>query len=269
MSENDKKLFFGFGNAKLSDFIATFSIPAGYTCKFAKDCYSRSDQKTGKMTDGKHMKYRCYAASEEAIYKSVRISRWRNYNLLKAAKTIEEQTNLIHRSLPKGRGIVRVHVSGDFFSESYFLAWLNVAINNSDKIFYGYTKCLPFLVKYKKQIPSNFRFTASIGGTRDDLIDKHNLKYAEVVFSPQEARQKKLRIDHDDSLAMKGSKSFSLLLHGKQSKDSDAGRALSQLRRVGLGFYNEKTKFFNEKTKLLKIKSENEGKFISVISFDK
>ena len=236
------KLFFGFGNSKLSDFVATFSLPAGYTCPFAKDCHSWADRETGRITDGKHSEFRCYAASEEAIYPSVRISRWRNYEMLKKAKTIESQSELIQRSLPIGQGTIRVHVSGDFFSESYFLAWLNVAINNPNKIFYGYTKCLPFLVKYKKQIPPNFRFTASKGGTRDDLIDKHKLKYAEVVFSPQEARRKKLKIDHDDSLAIKGSKSFSLLLHGRQAAGSKAGNALSLLRKVGLGFYNEKTK---------------------------
>lgn len=246
------KLFFGFGNSKLSDFIATFSLPAGFTCKFAKECHSWANRKTGEIMDGKHSKFRCYAASEEAIYLKVRISRWHNYELLKKAGTIENQSELIQRSLPIGRGTVRIHVSGDFFSESYFLAWLNVAINNPNKIFYGYTKCLPYLVKYQKQIPPNFRFTASKGGTKDDLIDKYKLKYAEVVFSPQEARQKKLKIDHDDSLAIRGNKSFSLLLHGTQPKNSEASKALSRLRRVGLGFYNKETKFFNEKIKILK-----------------
>lgn len=242
MIKDKNKLFFGFGNSKLSNFIATFSLPAGHTCRFAKDCHSWANKKTGRITDGEHSQFRCYAASEEAIYPSVRISRWRNYQMLKDANTAENQFCLIQESLPIGDVTIRVHVSGDFFSESYFLAWLNIAICNPNKIFYGYTKCLPFLVKHQKQIPSNFRFTASKGGTRDDLINKHNLKYAEVVFSPQEAQQKKLKVDHDDSLAVKGSRSFSLLLHGTQAATSKSGKALSLLRKAGIGGYSLKFK---------------------------
>lgn len=251
----NKKLFFGWGNAKLSDFTATFSLPAGFTCSFAKECHSRADRKTGKITDGKYSKFRCYAASEESVYSSVRKSRWRNYELLKSAKTIEEQINLIQNSLPIGNGNVRVHVSGDFFSESYFVAWLNIAINNPNKIFYGYTKCLPFLVKYKKQIPSNFRFVASKGGTRDDLIESHKLKYSEVVLSVKEGHNKGLKIDHDDSLAINNKeKSFGLLLHGTQKGNSLASHALSSLKKVGLGFYNQKLKIIKNK---LNIKNAN------------
>ena len=239
-NKKEQKLYFGFGNAKLSDYTATFSIPAGYSCNFAHECFSRADRNTGKIQDGKHTKFRCFAASQEALYKTVRDSRWRNYNLLKTAKTTEEQEKLIQNSFPNGSGTIRVHVSGDFFSESYFLAWLNVAKKNPDSVFYGYTKCLPFLVKYKDQIPKNFRFTASMGGKADNLIKKHKLKYAEVVFSHKEAFDKKLEIDHNDSLAVKNKKSFGLLLHGKQAVKTAAALAMSKLRKLGWSGYGIK-----------------------------
>lgn len=236
------KLMFGFGNAKISNAIATFSLPAGHTCPFAKECLSRANRFTGKIIDGKHCQFRCFAASQESTFNSIRTSRWNNLELLRSNPSIGDMANLIQRSLPFGIGAVRVHVSGDFFSESYFLAWLNVARNNPAVTFYGYTKALPHLVKYRKWTPRNFRFIASKGGTCDNLIGKHRLKYAEVVFSTEEARRKGLEIDHDDSHAIIADKSFALLLHGTQKPNTPAGEALKQLRAQGIGGYNEKTK---------------------------
>lgn len=236
------KLFFGSGNAKLSTAIGTFSLPAGFTCPQANECLSKANRLSGSITDGTKTQFRCFAASQESLFPSVRHARWKNFELLKSNSSIQEMANLIQRSLPFGIGIIRVHVSGDFFNEKYFLAWLNVAIENPLLTLYGYTKCLSFLVKYKKHIPSNFRFVASKGGKMDNLISKHKLRYAEVVFSTEEARRKGLPIDHDDSEALNGKTSFSLLLHGVQAAKSPASDALRLLKRQGLGTYNETTK---------------------------
>jgi hypothetical protein len=236
------KLFFGWGNAKLADSIATLSLPAGWSCPFANLCFSKADRFTGQITDGKNMEFRCYAASHECTYTSVRQSRWNNFELLKAAVSIENMANLIQRSLPFGSYLVRLHPAGDFYSEKYFLAWLNVALSNPATVFYGYTKALPFLVKYKRDIPKNFRFTASYGGTHDHLIAKHRMKYAKVVFSTEEARRAGLEIDHDDSHAFGDSGSFALLLHGTQPPGTDANEAWKQLRRQDIGNYNEDKK---------------------------
>lgn len=233
------KLKFGYGNSKISKAIVTFSLPAGHSCPFAKECLSKANVLTGKIVDGKHCQFRCFAASQEALYPGVRNQRWHNFNLLKRAKTVENMGTLIQESLPANAHHVRIHVSGDYFTEAYFLAWLNVALNNPTKSFYGYTKALPYVVKYKKVIPSNFRLTCSKGGTHDHLIKQYNLKFAEVVLSVEEANEKGLRIDHDDGLAMYGDKSFALLIHGTQAKDSPASKALSALRKQGIFGYSK------------------------------
>lgn len=233
------KLKFGFGNSKISRSIATFSIPAGYSCPFAKDCLSKANRLTGKIIDGKHCQFRCFAASQECVYPTVRKQRWHNFELLKQKKTVEGMGNLIQSSLPRNIEFVRIHVSGDYFLEAYFLAWLNVALNNPGMTFYGYTKALPLVVKYRKHIPSNFRLTASKGGTHDHLIKQYRLKSAEVVFSVEEAQDKGLRIDHDDGLAMYGDKSFALLIHSVQPKGSPASKAISELKSRGIFGYSE------------------------------
>ena len=233
-------LHFGLGNAKLAEIIATFSLPAGWTCPAALECMSKADRFTGKITDGPETCFRCFAATNEARATTVRNARWRNFELLKQAKSVQAMANLIQRSLPFGVQKVRIHVSGDFFSETYFLAWLNVALNNPMIVFYGYTKRCGLLVKYAKKIPANFRLTVSKGGKEDSLIVKHNLKYAEVVFSTEDARRKGLEIDHDDSHAFAGEKSFALLLHGTQPKGTVAGEAWKEIKKTVGGYDRNK-----------------------------
>jgi hypothetical protein len=235
------KLFFGIGNAKLSAAVATFSLPAGFTCPFAKECLSQSDRITGKITDGPDCRFRCSAATGEARCPNVRTSRWGNFEFLKSVKTVDNMSDLIYRSIPWGIPYVRIGVSGDFFSENYFKAWINVANAIPTTIFYGYTKSLPYLVKHRKDMPSNFRLVASKGGTHDHLIKKHNLPYAEVVFSDEEAASKGLEIDHDDSHAIKADKTFALRLHGGQPKGTPAAIAWSKIMRT-VGGYSRKRK---------------------------
>lgn len=248
--EKPYKLSIQMGNAKLPVSVATFSLPAGFSCPFAKECLSKANRLTGHIIDGEHCQYRCFAASQECSFPSVRKSRWANFELLKDASTIKAMANLIQQSIPYGTSFFRIHVSGDYFNEKYFLAWLNVAMNNPFTVFYGYTKALPWIVKYKKLIPPNFRLTASKGGTHDHLIGKHHLKFAEVVHTELEAKKKGLEIDHDDSHAMQGNQSFALLLHGTQPEGSLAGEALKLLRREDKGGYSKKKKNSRMKRKV-------------------
>lgn len=141
------KLTFGIGNAKLKADTAVMSLPAGHSCPFAKECRSMADRLTGKITDGQHCRFRCYASTSEALFKNVRKSRWANFDAIKEAGTTLQMAALIDRSIPKQNGktkLVRFHQSGDFFNQAYFDSWLLVARYNPDLIFYGYTKALPF-----------------------------------------------------------------------------------------------------------------------------
>jgi hypothetical protein len=237
-------LIFGRGNAKLDGFIATFSLPAGHSCPFADVCLSRcvSCGDSFKVQDGPACQFRCFAAGDEAKYPTVRNARNHNFTLLRNCKTVNEMADLICNSLPKAKKVraIRAHVAGDFFSQTYFDAWLEVARRCPNLLFYAYTKSIPFWVNRLKQIPINFKLNASFGGKANNLIKLHNLKSATVVFSVAEAQALGLEIDHDDSHAYGDKGNFALLLHGTQPKDTPAAGALKILRKLGIGGFVQK-----------------------------
>ena len=113
------QLKFNRGNAKLGKDIYTFSLPAGHSCPFAMECLSKAGRNGEGIQDGKHTRFRCFAASSEAQYPAVREQRWDNFELLKGLD-VDAMANLIDASLPQKAKIIRIHVSGDFFSQNYF-----------------------------------------------------------------------------------------------------------------------------------------------------
>ena len=238
-------LTFGEPNAKLKKMLKelslklkTFTLPAGHTCPGAKDCLSRANRETGKIQDGPDTEFRCFAASAEATYPSLRNMVWRNFELIKATlkNSVDACADLICESLPKKFDIMRVHVGGDYFNVKYLQAWIEVAKRNPDKIFYSYSKSLHFFKQFA--LPENLVLTASRGGKYDNMIDLHGWKEALVVYSEQEAIDKGLEIDHDDTHAAFGKDNFALLIHGTQPKGSAASVALSKLRKQGKGGYS-------------------------------
>jgi hypothetical protein len=228
--------------------VYSFDLPAGRTCPSAHLCKARAvlDATTGKRTvkDGPATVFRCFAASDEARFKGTFNVRKENFEtLLNAWKTSDSpqpMADLLHDALPLDAGIVRIHVSGDFFSSDYFYAWVEVARRNPDVVFYAYTKELQYLLPTNANVyygtqgkPSNLRITASRGGRHDAWIDEYDLPEARVVYSVAEAESLGLEIDNDDSHAMlqDGNTSFALLIHGTQPKGSDAGKAVYAIRK--------------------------------------
>lgn len=242
-----RKLIFTRGNAKLDSQILTFSLPAGWSCPGASLCQSKIVKKSDgsyRVQDGSKCKFRCFAATDEAKYPTVRKSRWHNFNLLKRAGTTGKMAELINNSLPDSLFpiVVRIHVAGDFFNQSYFDAWLKVAQSRPLDLFYAYTKTIPFWINRKKKIPHNFKLTASIGGKFDNLVGVHKLKNARVVYSIREAETLKLPIDHDDRHAFRDMGNFALLLHGSQPAGTIESKAWTTLKKQGKGGYHNQKK---------------------------
>jgi len=220
--------------------VYSFDLLSGHNCPYARDCHSKAVQRpdgTRFVQDGKHTDFRCFSASQEAFYTPLFKLRQANGEILNIAATKGSKAvaDALQNIMPKNAGVIRIHVGGDFKTRSYFEGWLELARRNPDKLFYAYTKSLPFWVSVKN-IPTNFVLTASKGGMRDDLIDKHGLRQAIVVESESQAKSLGLEIDHDDSHAADPSKrnqSFALLIHGLQPAGSKWGKAVKALNGKG------------------------------------
>ena len=240
----DCVLTFSTTNDKLQELsITAFDLPAGYTCPFAKKCKAFAHKKGGKFASGKSIRQvgdiRCYATSSEAMYPNVRKHRWRNFDLLNEFKgDASGMADLIIRSMtyhefrnPRIR-VMRIHSSGDFFSQEYLDAWIKVAQKRNDVLFYAYTKALPFWKERKKSMPGNLRLIASEGGTHDELIDKEQFRRAVMVKDKGEAMRRKLRIDVNDFLAALGDEDFALLIHGGQKAGEMAKQSRANSRLI-------------------------------------
>lgn len=223
--------------------VYNFSLPAGFTCPGALDCLSKAvaqEDGTFKIVDGENNVFRCFAASDEVRYKDCREGRWHNFDMIMAlirnGIKPDKLASLIKSSIPDDAGIVRIHVSGDFFNLVYMHAWFIVAKMMPNTLFYAYTKSLislQFLLSHQSK-PSNLALTLSAGGRYDTMIPELGIRQAVVVFSEQEAEQLGLEIDNDDSHAANPSnnKDFALLIHGTQPKGSQAGKAVYALNKA-------------------------------------
>jgi len=175
-----------------------WNLPSGFTCPFAMECLVKVDRHTGKF-DNKSKAYRCYSAMQER-FPAVRNHRWANFDFLRDGGKPE---------IPKKAEAVRIHMSGDFYSQDYFDMWLDICNENPKIEFWAYTKSLKYWVKRINEIPDNLILTASKGGRNDNLIDEYNLKNVEIIKTKEDAKEKP--IDTCDDQARIPNVNFCLL----------------------------------------------------------
>jgi len=243
-----ERLKFGHGNSKLDAGIITYGIPSGHTCPGARECLAKvravtvDGYETRRLTDGPHQQYRCFSASVEAAFATVYAAMQHNWRLLRDAHAEDPRDGmyeLLKRDVPRYGRYVRVHTHGDYFNQVYFDAWVRLATERPETVFYGYTKSLKYWQARLGQLPDNMVLTASWGGHYDELIDRHKLRSAVVVDHPDTAAALGLEIDHDDSHAMQPGPSFALLIHGCGPAGSLHQEATKRMRLEGIQYsYN-------------------------------
>lgn len=231
-----------------------FNLPSGHACPGALVCKVKVDRKTGKFSNDSKG-FRCYAAMAER-FPSARESRWKNFEYVKSGNI---------PILPALAKKVRIHASGDFFSQEYFDMWLDVARNNPTVEFWAYTKSINFLVKRLDVIPDNLTITASKGSRFDILIDMYNLKSATVV-NPNNIKfitkntayykGKIMPIDYGDDQARKKDISFLLLDNHTKLKNKD-DKDTSTLKTEALKPVNNENLFSINGFELKKFRSHS------------
>ncbi len=130
------------GNAKLHN-ILVFDLPAVQSCLNCESC-----------------KGSCYALKAEVQYADCRV--YRSTNLYLAKNEPEKLQALIEGQLNASRkNVVRIHGSGDFFSQEYIDLWAKIITNHPEKKFYAYTKVEDILDFSKIEKLENFNLITS------------------------------------------------------------------------------------------------------------
>ena len=175
-----------------------WNLPSGFSCPFASECLVKVDRVTGKF-DNKSNSYRCYSAMQER-FPAVREHRWKNFDFLRSGGV---------PIIPPQANAVRIHMSGDFYSQDYFDMWLQICKENPSVEFWAYTKSITYWVNRLDSIPDNLTLTASRGGKQDQLIEEHGLKNVEIIKTKEQANGRP--IDEKDQQARTPNVNFCLL----------------------------------------------------------
>lgn len=114
----------------------------------------------------------CYARNGSYNFSNVRLRHMRNlaYVMDDLPGWAEQMSTEIDRK--RRPTVIRIHDAGDFFSDEYTLAWLDVMRSHPDVRFYSYTKEISRFRRVVDGVaPANFKWVFSYGGREDHLID--------------------------------------------------------------------------------------------------
>lgn len=207
--------------SKLKKKVYSFDLLSGWSCPNADKCMSRAVPTNDglRIRDGANTQFRCFSASQEALFKHVYNRRSSNFKLVQnLIKNKRQFVSTFCSSIPEDAEVIRYHVAGDFFCRRYFSAAIDIANARNDLIFYAYTKDIKWLAISRNNIPANLRFTASIGGKQDKFLENWMIT-ARVINKTYEQYIWGLPIDEDDSHAYHNNVDFLLLIHGVQPND--------------------------------------------------
>lgn len=204
------KPFFSADNAKLKkDGIISFNLPAGHSCPGKGECFGF-----------------CYAMQGPQSWPAAMKKRVQNWGLAERPDFVDlvnkELQNWGTGSKKKMGDIVRIHDSGDFYSQDYIDKWHDIAKANPNKKFYAYTKALNMDWKKLHNLP-NFTVIQSVGSKHDHLIDPE-LPHS-YIFPSEDAMKEAGYVDtHESDLPAANAKNhpkIGLVIHGVWSKNLD------------------------------------------------
>ncbi|NIQ15680.1 MAG: hypothetical protein GTO02_15155 [Candidatus Dadabacteria bacterium] len=137
-------------------------------------------------------------------------------------EAIEEKITIAEKKNKKV--LIRVHDSGDFYSQEYADKWRHIAsyFNADENVhFYAYTKQVD-LMKSFKYWPINFRLVYSLGGKQDRLIDAAKDFHSRVFETKDELLRNNYADASDNDLvtALGDNVKIGLVYHGSKKYSS-------------------------------------------------
>lgn len=151
----------------------------------------------------------CFAKQGRYLMDSVMNPRLANLDESMKESFVADMIHALSRR--RSYNTVRIHDSGDFYSQEYLDKWIQIAHSLPNKTFYAYTKALTLDFT---QVPPNFRITQSVGGKFDRLIDRS--RPHSRIFRDEAARVNAGYIDGNvsDLPAIEGEIRIGLVYHG-------------------------------------------------------
>lgn len=138
---------------------------------------------TGKLTcpfADKCVKY-CYAQKGAYIWGNVKPAFERRYEATKQDNFVEM---MVEELVKKKADYLRIHDSGDYYSNEYIYKWFAIANALPDVRFYSYTKSIPLFLD--KTIPENMDIIFSEGSKKDELIDVNIHRHSRIFSEKSE-----------------------------------------------------------------------------------
>lgn len=195
--------------------VYNFGIPAFQSETGLKTCPNASKCAIG-----------CYARSGTYNFSNVKNAYENRLKLTQSDDFVnlmvaEIRLKYIKSQVKGNKCLIRIHDSGDFYSDEYIFKWLNIIKQCIGVQFYAYTKMVTRFneLQYSGHIPTNFRLIYSFGGTQDKYIDVENHIHSKV-FETIEDLTKQGYIDgtQDDMIAALGKHNkIGLVYHGQKS----------------------------------------------------
>jgi len=210
-----RNFFWSDGNAKMTKTAKLWEQRFGKAAKFVSFNIPQLQSKTGQRTcpyagDCADI---CYASQGRMAFAAAKEARERNLahiNKLSEPRLVAQLVADIDRMRKTTH--IRIHDSGDFFKRSYYRAWVKVAEECPDTVFYAYTKSIPML-DFDTH-PENFRVIQSLGGKRDKDIDMER-PHARIFASIAERKRARYTDGNESDIpAVLGYKKIGLVYHG-------------------------------------------------------
>ena len=128
----------------------------------------------------------CYAQKGAYIWSNVAKVFEQRYELTKQDNFIDIMKSEI---IKKRVDFLRVHDSGDFYSNKYFLKWMQIANELPNVKFYAYTNSISIVKNNSNSIPNNFDFIFSDSGKQTNLINKNKDRHTKIFKTETELQK--------------------------------------------------------------------------------
>lgn len=206
------KWLLAYGNKKYKKYgrkLLTFGLPAFksrtglITCPGAGKCF-----------------HGCYA--QQGWYRSCKV-RDIQEGRLRATRNKNFLWRMVAEIQARKPKFVRIHDSGDFYSEWYLMEWIRIAQNCSQTFFFTYSKAVPWVKLFG--LPTNMKIVLSEGGIYDSWIKPRTDLMARVFDTRKQIRASGFSDGSNDDLALilKGHRNIGLIYHGWKSRKFTTG----------------------------------------------